>query len=74
MPKRKEENLQCATQAAPEPMKVDFDAWWAMVEKKIPEHHRKEVIQADFRARGLSPRESLKAYHEGLEKYGLKLK
>ena len=56
------------------PIKYDFDAWWATVEKKIPEHHRKEIIKADFRARGLSLKESMQSYNEGLNKYGLKLK
>lgn len=65
---------QAEPEAPAEPMKVDFDAWWAMVERKIPAAHRKEVIWADMRSRGLSSRESLAAYHEGLEKYGLKLK
>lgn len=52
---------------------VDFDAWWALTEKKIPQHHRKEIIQADFRARGMSQRETLQSYNEALGKYGLKL-
>ena len=55
-------------------MKVDFDAWWALNEKKIPQHHRKEVVKADFTARGLSSKETMKAYNEALNKYGLKLK
>jgi hypothetical protein len=71
MSKNKEE-LKAGPAALP--MKVDFDAWWAMVEKKLPEQHRKEIIKADFRARGLTLKESIKAYNEGLEKYGLKLK
>lgn len=69
---------QCEMPTAPpapvESPKVDFDAWWAMVERKIPAHHRKEVIWADLRARGLSQNESLKDYNAGLQKYGLKLK
>jgi hypothetical protein len=61
-------------QAAPQQPKVDFDAWWAMNEKKIPVQHRKEIIQADFRARGLSTKETIQSYNEGLKKYGVKLK
>jgi hypothetical protein len=73
MPKKREEAQQ-AVQAAPQPMKVDFDAWWAMNEKKIPGHHRKEIIVADFKARGLSMRETMQAYNDALKLYGVKLK
>jgi len=61
-------------QHAPQPVKIDFDAWWAMNEKKIPPQHLKEIVKADFRARGLSLKESIQAYNEALGKYGLKLK
>ncbi len=61
-------------QNAPQPVKIDFDAWWAMNEKKIPPQHLKEIVKADFRARGLSLKEPMQAYNEALGKYGLKLK
>lgn len=69
---KKIENVR--PQAAPQQPKVDFDAWWAMVENKIPVQHRKEIILADFGARGLSVKETMQSYNEGLKKYGLKLK
>ena len=59
---------------APQPVKVDFDAWWAMNESKIPPQHHKEIVKADFCARGLSLRESMQSYSEALKKYGVKLK
>ena len=71
---RKREEAQSEAQVAPRPMKVDFDAWWAMNEKKIPEQHRKEIVLADFRARGLSLKETMQSYNEGLRRYGVKLK
>jgi arginine/lysine/ornithine decarboxylase len=58
---------------APLQPKIDFDAWWALVENKIPTHHNREVIKADFRGRGLSSQETMQAYNEALGKYGLKL-
>jgi hypothetical protein len=70
----KRENRLSVVKGAPLPMKVAFDAWWAMNEKKIPERHRKEIILADFRARGLSLKETIQSYDEGLKRYGLKLK
>jgi hypothetical protein len=63
-----------AAPMAPQPVKVAFDAWWAMNETKIPVQHHKEIILADFRARGLSLKETIKSYNEALNKYGLKLK
>lgn len=53
--------------------KVAFDAWWAMNATKIPGHHYKEIVQADFSARGLTSMETMQDYKEALEKYGLKL-
>lgn len=68
---KKRENAQ---PSASQPATVDFDAWWAMNEKKIPEQHRKEIVLADFRARGLSTKETMQSYHDALKKYGVKLK
>jgi hypothetical protein len=44
-----------------------------MNEKKIPTQHYKEIVKADFSARGLTSMETSQAYHEALKKYGLKL-
>ena len=60
--------------AVPAAAKVHFDAWWAMTEKKIPPQHHKEIVMADFRARGLSHMESIQSYNEALKRYGVKLK
>jgi hypothetical protein len=60
-------------EASNEQSKVAFDAWWAMNEKNIPAHHHKEIVQADFSARGLTSMETTQAYNEALKKYGLKL-
>jgi len=59
---------------APKPPKLDFDAWWAMKEKKIPKQHLKEIVLADFQARKLSLKETMQSYDEALMKYGIKLK
>ena len=69
MAKNKEDLKQGVAQ---EP-KVPFDAWWARIEPKIAVHHRKEIIVADFKARGLTLSESIKSYDACLEKYGLKV-
>jgi len=57
-----------------QPVKMDFDAWWAMREKSIPRQHLKEIILADIKARKLSLNETMKTYDEALGKYGVKLK
>jgi hypothetical protein len=54
--------------------KVDFDAWWAITNKKLPPQHRKEIVMVDFKARGLSLKESISTYNKALEQYGVKLK
>ena len=61
--------------AAPEEAepKVDFDAWFAMRRAKIPAHHHKEIIKADFKRRNLGQCESLKDFDAALKKYGLNL-
>lgn len=62
-----------APASANEPKRVDFDAWYAMRAARIPKHHHKEIIKADFKARGLQQQESVKDFDAALEKYGVKL-
>lgn len=51
--------------------KISFDVWFFT--KKIPLHHAKEIIWADFKSRGLSKMETKSSYDKALLKYGLKL-
>lgn len=60
--------------AAPKQPLVSFDVWWAMVQKNMPQHHSKEVVLADFGARGLRLQEPMAAYNKALALYGIKLK
>jgi hypothetical protein len=73
MAKRREDMQPLEPVTTIQSPKIDFDAWWAMVEKKIPTQHRKEIIKADFRARGFTLKESTQSYNEALKKYGVKL-
>lgn len=78
MAKRKKQILESKPQeqekAPPAPVeKVDFDAWYALREGRIARQHHKEIIKADFRARGLSQHESMDDFDEALRKYGVKL-
>lgn len=54
--------------------KMSFDAWWMVRSPKIPRIHKKEIIRADFGARGLTSFEGMEDYDKALEKYGIKLK
>lgn len=63
-----------AAAVVPQMPKIAFDAWWAMNEKKIPVQHRKEIILADFGARGLGLKETAQSYNDALKRYGVKLK
>lgn len=70
------ETLQEAPQEASQAPKVelaDFDTWYAARHLKIPQQHRKEVLKADFRGRGLKEPASMQDYDEALQKYGVKL-
>lgn len=58
--------------AEPEPVKVDFDAWYASRGAIIPRQHYKEILKADFKARGLSTIETMEMFDEALRKYGVK--
>jgi hypothetical protein len=53
--------------------KVEFEEWYASRQAKIPAHHHKEVILADFKGRGLSMKETMQAFDEALKRYGIKL-
>jgi hypothetical protein len=53
---------------------VEFEEWWSHRMNQIPTVHRKEILKADFRGRGLSEIETMSAFDAALEKYGIKLK
>lgn len=53
--------------------KIDFDSWWALHMGKIPAQHKKEVIKADMRGRGLSDKETSQEFDRALSLYGIKL-
>jgi len=62
-----------APSAITEELKVDFDTWYVLREPQIPAHHRKEIIKADFKGRGISVIATMAEFDEALRKYGIKL-
>lgn len=73
MAKKQKQSQKVAAPAPVLPPGVDFEVWWAKAQKRIPQQHRKEIVLADFKARGLSMRETTETYNAALEKYGVKL-
>jgi hypothetical protein len=53
--------------------KMDFNVWFALRQKRIPAQHLREIIWADFKARGLSKSETMGTFDAALKKYGIKL-
>lgn len=61
-------------EAKPEAKSVSFDIWWMGFIRKVkirPSY--KEIIIADFKARGLSMEEKEEAYNKAIESFGFKL-
>lgn len=76
MERKKREAAHKAAAVAPAPANRDisYDEWYMMRSAAIPKVHRKEVLRADFKARGLGKKADLASYDEALEKYGVKLR
>jgi hypothetical protein len=52
---------------------VSFDSWFHQRKDKIARCHHKEIIAADFKARGMEDRASIEDFDKALELYGVKL-
>jgi hypothetical protein len=66
-----------AEESAPEevieiPM-VDFDGWYGARRSRIPVHHHKEILKADFKARKMPVMGTMAQFDEMLKLYGVKL-
>lgn len=55
-------------------VEVSFDSWFHQRKHMIPRNHLKEIIMADFKARGLGLMASMAAFDKALAQYGVKLK
>jgi len=74
--KRKIKEMETAKkeeQLRPESDKnVSFDEWWIVLNKRMSlRPHLKEIIWADFNARGLKKEELTTKYDDGLKLFGL---
>ena len=54
--------------------RLSFEQYWMLLTRRKPELKAwlKEIIWADFKARGLSDSELLSTYDDALEKFGIK--
>lgn len=71
MEAKKREETTPAPQAEAE---LTFDSWYHQRKAMIPACHMKEILLADFAARGLGLKATMAAYDKALELYGVKLK
>lgn len=53
--------------------KVDFDGWYGARASKIPGHHHKEIIKADFKGRKMPVMATMAEFDAALKKYGVSL-
>ena len=53
---------------------ITFDSWFHLRKQMIAKCHTKEVILADFKARGLKAAATMAEFDKALELYGVKLK
>lgn len=54
--------------------KISFDSWYHLRKNLIKKCHMKEIIWADFTARGVKLKQTMAEFDKALELYGIKLK
>ncbi len=52
---------------------VGFDSWYHQRKSGIPKQHRKEILWADFSARGVEKHSTVKEFDRALKLYGVEL-
>jgi hypothetical protein len=52
---------------------ISFNSWYHQKKDKIAKCHHKEIIMADFKARGLGEEATVEEFDKALELYGVKL-
>lgn len=70
----KEMEMKNRTTPQAEPkVKVSFDSWFHLRKDKIASCHHREILMADFKARGLKDEAAMEEFDKALELYGIKL-
>lgn len=53
---------------------ISFDQWWMITNKRLKlRAHYKEILAADFKARGITKSETKERYDEALKIFGIKI-
>lgn len=71
--KKREEAMKKMEVKKPSPKTMTFDAWYSLRKSQIAEHHRKEVLKADFKARKCEEVHTMEDWDKLLLEYGVKL-
>jgi hypothetical protein len=53
--------------------KISFDSWYHQRKQSIPKQHLKEILRADFEARGIKEQSTISEFDRALTLYGVKL-
>lgn len=53
--------------------KVKFDVWFSQRKDLIPAIHKKEILAADFMARGLDSEATMEQFDRALKLYGVSI-
>lgn len=70
--KKMEQERRQNSGGTPLEKKVHFESWFNQRKHLIPEIHKKEVILADFKARGLDIEATMEQFDRALRLYGVK--
>lgn len=71
--KKREEQAQNTTITSQE-QTISFDQWWMGASRKLKlKYHMKEIIWADFKARGLKRNEKRERFDEACGLFGYKI-
>jgi len=54
-------------------VKLSFNSWYHQRKNQIPKQHLKEILWADFNARGVKEQSTVEEFDKALKLYGIKL-
>jgi hypothetical protein len=70
--KKMEQERREASGGQPQESRINFEAWFHMRKQLMSAVHKKEVIMADFKSRGLESEATVEQFDRALRLYGIK--
>lgn len=67
------EQQKRSTKESVKPTLVHFESWFHQRKPLIHEMHKKEILQADFKARGVELEATMEQFDKALRLYGVKI-